>query len=188
MAVIKPFRCIRPAEDLAGRIAALPYDVYAVSYTHLDVYKRQLRPPLPQHFQQIGQRPAGIDDICLLYTSQGFCAVYFQKRHRIPGNDLFCLFPVIYIVRQSCDPAGQVFGGTDASKRFYDSHSLSPSPFLKSDTAILSRKQSTHNLKLPQSPALSRPGNIRSRLGPARSGKNVDYGHLLRIPEKGLIK
>lgn len=28
MAVMKPFACIRPAEDLADKIAALPYDVY----------------------------------------------------------------------------------------------------------------------------------------------------------------
>ena len=29
MAVIRPFYCIRPAEELAGRVAALPYDVYS---------------------------------------------------------------------------------------------------------------------------------------------------------------
>ncbi len=28
MAVVRPFSCIRPREDLAGRVAALPYDVY----------------------------------------------------------------------------------------------------------------------------------------------------------------
>lgn len=28
MAVVKPFRCIRPADDLAAQVAALPYDVY----------------------------------------------------------------------------------------------------------------------------------------------------------------
>ena len=29
MARVKPFRCIRPAKELAHRIAALPYDVYS---------------------------------------------------------------------------------------------------------------------------------------------------------------
>lgn len=29
MAIVKPFRCIRPAKELAPRIAALPYDVYS---------------------------------------------------------------------------------------------------------------------------------------------------------------
>ena len=29
MADIKPFRAVRPRADLAGRIAALPYDVYS---------------------------------------------------------------------------------------------------------------------------------------------------------------
>ena len=28
MPVIRPFRCVRPAEDKASAIAALPYDVY----------------------------------------------------------------------------------------------------------------------------------------------------------------
>lgn len=28
MAVVRPFSCVRPREDLAGRVAALPYDVY----------------------------------------------------------------------------------------------------------------------------------------------------------------
>ncbi len=28
MAVVKPFACIRPREDIADKIAALPYDVY----------------------------------------------------------------------------------------------------------------------------------------------------------------
>ena len=28
MADVRPFRCIRPAEELAGKVAALPYDVY----------------------------------------------------------------------------------------------------------------------------------------------------------------
>ena len=28
MAVIKPFKCVRPAADKADKIAALPYDVY----------------------------------------------------------------------------------------------------------------------------------------------------------------
>ena len=29
MAVVKPFYCVRPAKELAGRVAALPYDVYS---------------------------------------------------------------------------------------------------------------------------------------------------------------
>ena len=28
MAEIRPFVCVRPAEELASRVAALPYDVY----------------------------------------------------------------------------------------------------------------------------------------------------------------
>ena len=29
MAVVKPFYCIRPREDRAAQVAALPYDVYS---------------------------------------------------------------------------------------------------------------------------------------------------------------
>ena len=29
MAEIRPFRCIRPAEEAASKVAALPYDVYS---------------------------------------------------------------------------------------------------------------------------------------------------------------
>ena len=28
MAVIRPFECVRPNEDVASKVAALPYDVY----------------------------------------------------------------------------------------------------------------------------------------------------------------
>ena len=75
MAIVKPFPAVRPNQEAASQVAALPYDVYnrkeacqavegrplsflnidraetqfpdevdtyaAVSYTHLDVYKRQ---------------------------------------------------------------------------------------------------------------------------------------------------
>ena len=29
MAVIRPFKCVRPKKELASKIAALPYDVYS---------------------------------------------------------------------------------------------------------------------------------------------------------------
>ena len=29
MAIVKPFKCVRPAQELADKVAALPYDVYS---------------------------------------------------------------------------------------------------------------------------------------------------------------
>lgn len=37
MAIVRPFRCIRPAKEFAGRIAALPYDVYSRSEAKQEV-------------------------------------------------------------------------------------------------------------------------------------------------------
>jgi uncharacterized protein (DUF1015 family) len=42
MADIKPFRCIRPREDVAYRIAALPYDVYSREEAKKEVMKESL--------------------------------------------------------------------------------------------------------------------------------------------------
>ena len=42
MAVIKPFRCVRPREDLASRVAALPYDVYNRAEAKVEVEREPL--------------------------------------------------------------------------------------------------------------------------------------------------
>ena len=42
MAQIKPFRCIRPTEELAHRVAALPYDVYSREEAYNEVQKDEL--------------------------------------------------------------------------------------------------------------------------------------------------
>ncbi|MBR6230028.1 MAG: DUF1015 domain-containing protein [Eubacterium sp.] len=42
MADIKPFRCVRPREDLASRVAALPYDVYNRAEAKVEVEREPL--------------------------------------------------------------------------------------------------------------------------------------------------
>ena len=42
MAIIKPFRCLRPNKDVASRVAALPYDVYNRKEATKEVEKRTI--------------------------------------------------------------------------------------------------------------------------------------------------
>ena len=42
MAFIKPFYCIRPAGELASRVAALPYDVYSREEAKREVEREPL--------------------------------------------------------------------------------------------------------------------------------------------------
>ena len=42
MAVVKPFVCVHPAEDLVSRVAALPYDVYDRKEAGQEVKKNPL--------------------------------------------------------------------------------------------------------------------------------------------------
>ena len=64
MAVIRPFYCIRPAEELAGRVAALPYDVYS-----REEAKRELeREPLS--FLGVDRAEAGLLDTVDAYDGQ----------------------------------------------------------------------------------------------------------------------
>ena len=42
MAVIRPFECVRPAEKVADRVAALPYDVYDSKEARAEVEREPL--------------------------------------------------------------------------------------------------------------------------------------------------
>lgn len=73
MAVIRPFYCIRPAEELAGRVAALPYDVYS-----REEAKRELeREPLS--FLGVDRAEAGLLDTVDAYDGQ----VYEKARETL---------------------------------------------------------------------------------------------------------
>ena len=64
MALVKPFRSIRPVKELAGRIAALPYDVY----NREEAKKETLAEPLSflaidRAETQLGDHVSTYDDI-----------------------------------------------------------------------------------------------------------------------------
>ncbi|CRZ33563.1 uncharacterized protein (DUF1015 family) [Herbinix hemicellulosilytica] len=56
MAIVRPFRCIRPAKEFAGRIAALPYDVYSRSEAKQEVERE------PLSFLRIDRAETNFDD------------------------------------------------------------------------------------------------------------------------------
>ncbi len=64
MAVIRPFCCIRPAGELAGRVAALPYDVYS-----REEAKREVEGE-PLSFLSVDRAEAGLPDTVDAYDGQ----------------------------------------------------------------------------------------------------------------------
>lgn len=56
MATIRPFRCVRPTADVAGRVAALPYDVYNRQEAKTEVQKE------PLSFLKIDRAETGFPD------------------------------------------------------------------------------------------------------------------------------
>ncbi|MCI8372972.1 MAG: DUF1015 domain-containing protein [Lachnospiraceae bacterium] len=75
MSIIKPFRCIRPREDLAGQIAALPYDVYNRQEAKQAVAKN------PLSFLNIDRAETQFDDSVDMYAD---CV--YQKAHDLLWN------------------------------------------------------------------------------------------------------
>jgi len=61
MAIVKPFRCIRPAKEFAGRIAALPYDVYSSSEARQEIERE------PLSFLRIDRAETNFDDDVDIY-------------------------------------------------------------------------------------------------------------------------
>lgn len=64
MAVIKPFACIRPREDAAARIAALPYDVYSREEAKEEVMRE------PLSFLKIDRAETSFDDSVDMYDDK----------------------------------------------------------------------------------------------------------------------
>lgn len=70
MAVIKPFRAVRPREDLASKIAALPYDVYNREEAKKEVQRE------PESFLQIDRAETMCKEGINLYSEE-----VYQKAH-----------------------------------------------------------------------------------------------------------
>ncbi len=64
MAAVKPFLCIRPREDVAGRVAALPYDVYNREEAKQEVLKE------PLSFLKIDRAETDFPDEVDIYDSR----------------------------------------------------------------------------------------------------------------------
>lgn len=64
MAIVKPFRCIRPAKELAHRIAALPYDVYSRVEAKQEIDRE------PLSFLRIDRAETNFDDDVDIYDAR----------------------------------------------------------------------------------------------------------------------
>lgn len=64
MATIKPFRCIRPGNDVADRVAALPYDVYNRNEARIEVERE------PLSFLKVDRAETQFDDSVDTYDSR----------------------------------------------------------------------------------------------------------------------
>lgn len=73
MAVIRPFCCIRPAGELAGRVAALPYDVYSREEAKREIERE------PLSFLSVDRAEAGLPDTVDAYDGQ----VYEKAREEL---------------------------------------------------------------------------------------------------------
>ena len=75
MAIIKPFRCIRPRADVADRVAALPYDVYNRSEAKAETLRE------PMSFLKIDRAETQFDDSVDTYDDR----VYDKARELLDG-------------------------------------------------------------------------------------------------------
>ena len=70
MAVIRPFECVRPAEKVADRVAALPYDVYDSKEARVEVERE------PLSFLKIDRAETQFDESVDMYSEQ-----VYKKAH-----------------------------------------------------------------------------------------------------------
>jgi hypothetical protein len=75
MAYIKPFKCVRPEKDIAGRVAALPYDVYNRSEAKKEVERE------PLSFLKVDRAETSFDDSVDTYDER----VYLKAKELLCG-------------------------------------------------------------------------------------------------------
>ena len=74
-AYIKPFKCVRPEKDIAGRVAALPYDVYNRSEAKKEVERE------PLSFLKVDRAETSFDDSVDTYDER----VYLKAKELLCG-------------------------------------------------------------------------------------------------------
>ncbi len=96
MAYIKPFKCIRPAKDIAGRVAALPYDVYNRSEAKKEVEKE------PLSFLKVDRAETNFDDDVDTYDERVYlkarelmCAMIDEGIYEKDEDDAFYIYEQI---------------------------------------------------------------------------------------------
>ena len=77
MATIRPFRCVRPTADVAGRVAALPYDVYNRQEAKAEVQKE------PLSFLKIDRAETGFPDSVDSYAPE-----VYQRARELLQKDI----------------------------------------------------------------------------------------------------
>lgn len=75
MAYIKPFKCVRPEKNIAGRVAALPYDVYNRSEAKKEVERE------PLSFLKVDRAETSFDDSVDTYDER----VYLKAKELLCG-------------------------------------------------------------------------------------------------------
>lgn len=75
MAYIKPFKCVRPEKNIAGRVAALPYDVYNRSEAKKEVERE------PLSFLKVDRAETSFDDSVDTYEER----VYLKAKELLCG-------------------------------------------------------------------------------------------------------
>lgn len=93
MATIRPFRCVRPGEDVADRVAALPYDVYNRQEAKAEVERE------PLSFLKIDRAETGFPDSVDTYAPE-----VYQRAKELLQKDI-----ADGIYRRDGDPAYYVY-------------------------------------------------------------------------------
>lgn len=115
MATIKPFRALRPREDLAEKIAALPYDVYSREEARKVVEKN------PYSFLKIDRAETQLREEIDLYSEEVYrCAADTLNRMIESGEFLREDKPCFYIYELTMNGRVQTGIGACASVRDYE--------------------------------------------------------------------
>lgn len=115
MAVVKPFRAVRPREDLAEKIAALPYDVYTREEARKIVREN------PLSFLKIDRAETQLEDGVDIYSPQVYEKAFETLQNmREKGEFIQEEFPAFYIYELTMNGRVQTGLGACVSVEEYE--------------------------------------------------------------------
>ena len=102
MATIKPFKAVRPAQDKAARVAALPYDVYNREEAKQEIQKEKLT------FLKIDRPETQFPDDMDMYdpkvdTGSGYLFLYLSPDNGWESTDRHCGVCISRRLSEQCD-------------------------------------------------------------------------------------